>query len=114
MTPGAKIAANQRASLKRCSSVRSSRRSMRFTASLLTPKLAIEVTTPILISNVRRCCSTGAHYNGVNPNPSFMEAPATFHLIEAAQANFPTEYGQFRIYGFEGRTGKRVEEAVVL
>ena len=43
---------------------------------------------------------------------------ATFQLTQAAEANFPTEYGQFRIYGFEGRGGNgddgRVEEAVVL
>jgi GTP cyclohydrolase II len=39
---------------------------------------------------------------------------APFELIQAAEANFPTEYGQFRIYGFEGKTGKKVEEAVVL
>jgi GTP cyclohydrolase II len=39
---------------------------------------------------------------------------ASFELIQAAEANFPTEYGQFRIYGFEGKTDKKVEEAVVL
>ena len=47
---------------------------------------------------------------------------ATFQLTQAAEANFPTEYGQFRIYGFEGRHAgaepqrvpPRVEEAVVL
>jgi GTP cyclohydrolase II len=48
-----------------------------------------------------------------------MEAPTkavdrTFRLTQVAEADFPTEYGQFRIYGFEGRTGERVEEAVVL
>jgi GTP cyclohydrolase II len=37
-----------------------------------------------------------------------------FRLTQVAEADFPTEYGQFRIYGFEGRTGERVEEAVVL
>jgi GTP cyclohydrolase II len=37
-----------------------------------------------------------------------------FTLSQAAEADFPTEYGLFRIYGFEGRTGSRVEEAVVL
>ncbi len=38
-------------------------------------------------------------------------------LTLAAQADFPTEYGHFRIYGFEGRSrgpGGKVEEAVVL
>lgn len=43
-----------------------------------------------------------------------MQDPADLVLSQAAQANFPTEYGLFRIYGFEGRTGGRVEEAVVL
>jgi GTP cyclohydrolase II len=37
-----------------------------------------------------------------------------FVLSQAAEAHFPTEYGVFRIYGFEGRTDNRVEEAVVL
>jgi GTP cyclohydrolase II len=40
------------------------------------------------------------------------------HLTQAADADFPSEYGHFRIYGFEGRyperPGARVEEAVVL
>jgi len=44
----------------------------------------------------------------------FMQDPAAFVLSQAAEADFPTEYGLFRIYGFEGRTGNRVEEAVVL
>lgn len=34
---------------------------------------------------------------------------------QVAEANFPTEFGHFRIYGFEGRrSGKEVDEAVVL
>jgi GTP cyclohydrolase II len=45
--------------------------------------------------------------------------PISFELREAAQADFPTEYGPFRIYGFEGvftfPDGRvRVEEAVAL
>ncbi len=44
----------------------------------------------------------------------FMKVPDGFVLTQAAEADFPTEYGLFRIYGFEGRTGARVEEAVVL
>jgi len=48
-----------------------------------------------------------------------MQDSATFALSQAAEADFPTEYGLFRIYGFEGRTisgstTARVEEAVVL
>jgi GTP cyclohydrolase II len=37
-----------------------------------------------------------------------------FQLTQAAEANFPTEYGQFRIYGFEGRLGTTLEEAAAL
>ena len=35
-------------------------------------------------------------------------------LHKVAEANFPSRFGQFRIYGFEGRTGSAVDEAVVL
>ena len=43
-----------------------------------------------------------------------MDESPTFRLNQAAQAHFPTEYGLFRIYGFEGHTGNKLEEAVVL
>jgi GTP cyclohydrolase II len=48
-----------------------------------------------------------------------MESLPNFELSQAAEAEFPTEHGLFRIYGFEGRTSSpagaaRVEEAVVL
>jgi GTP cyclohydrolase II len=45
-----------------------------------------------------------------------MESSPNFELSQAAEAEFPTEYGLFRIYGFEGRTpaNHSVEEAVVL
>src|SRR6266699_977043 len=47
-----------------------------------------------------------------------MDSPANFEFLQAAEADFPTEYGPFRIYGFEGRTrngdGVLLEEAVVL
>jgi GTP cyclohydrolase II len=35
-------------------------------------------------------------------------------LTKVAEADFPTQFGRFRIYGFEGSSGDRVEEAVVL
>jgi GTP cyclohydrolase II len=31
-----------------------------------------------------------------------------------AEADFPTQFGHFRIYGFEGQAGERIEEAVAL
>ncbi|MGD1090585.1 MAG: GTP cyclohydrolase II [Bryobacteraceae bacterium] len=40
--------------------------------------------------------------------------PQTFKLRKVAEANFPTRFGLFRIYGFEGGAGDAVEEAVVL
>lgn len=45
-----------------------------------------------------------------------MQDFADFALSQAAEADFPTEYGQFRIYGFEGRRAGSpvVEEAVAL
>jgi len=43
-----------------------------------------------------------------------MQTSATFRLSKVAEAEFPTRYGVFRIFGFEGREGDRVEEAVVL
>jgi GTP cyclohydrolase II len=35
-------------------------------------------------------------------------------LTKVAEAAFPTQFGTFRIYGFEGRDGDLTEEAVVL
>jgi GTP cyclohydrolase II len=47
-----------------------------------------------------------------------MQASPNFVLTQAAQADFPTEYGAFRIYGFEGRThdgsGVELEEAAAI
>ena len=35
-------------------------------------------------------------------------------LQKVAEADFPTQFGAFRIYGFEGHSGDRLEEAAVL
>jgi GTP cyclohydrolase II len=47
-----------------------------------------------------------------------MQTAPAFRLAKIAEAAFPTELGDFRIYGFEGHfqsaEGVRVEEAVVL
>ena len=40
-------------------------------------------------------------------------APA-LQLVKVAEAEFPSEFGFFRIYGFQARSVMRVEEAVVL
>ena len=43
-----------------------------------------------------------------------MASTAAFQLIRVAEADFPSRFGQFRIFGFEGRYASGVEEAVVL
>jgi GTP cyclohydrolase II len=43
-----------------------------------------------------------------------MTTAQTRAIRKVAEADFPTEYGQFRIFGFELRKDARVEDAVVL
>ena len=43
-----------------------------------------------------------------------METQTSIRLEKVAEANFPTQWGRFRIYGFRGHYDDRVEEAVVL
>jgi len=43
-----------------------------------------------------------------------MQISSTFRLRKVAEADFPTRFGQFRIYGFEGCSDGVVEEAVAL
>ncbi len=43
-----------------------------------------------------------------------MDNSAALRLTKVAEANFPTQFGRFRIYGFEGCADGRIEEAVVL
>jgi GTP cyclohydrolase II len=43
-----------------------------------------------------------------------MQTAPAFRLAKIAEAKFPTELGDFRIYGFEGHFGDRIEEAAVL
>jgi len=43
-----------------------------------------------------------------------MNNTSALRLRKVAEADFPTQFGSFRIYGFEGNSGGRTEEAVVL
>ena len=43
-----------------------------------------------------------------------MNNSSALRLTKVAEADFPTQFGSFRIYGFEGRDGDLTEEAVVL
>src|SRR5258708_2150818 len=43
-----------------------------------------------------------------------MDNSVSLRLNKVAEADFPTQFGVFRIYGFEGIAGTRREEAVVL
>lgn len=40
--------------------------------------------------------------------------PQKLHLRKVAEADFPSRFGQFRIFGFEGKDGDQLEECVVL
>jgi GTP cyclohydrolase II len=43
-----------------------------------------------------------------------MNMTPTLRLEKVAEADFPTEFGQFRIYGFQGAIDNEMEEAVAL
>lgn len=43
-----------------------------------------------------------------------MGALSTFRIGKAAEADFPTQFGLFRIHGFEGKVEGKVEEAIAL
>src|SRR5215471_1602162 len=43
-----------------------------------------------------------------------MQQSLPIRLRKVAEANFPTRFGAFRIYGFQGVSGEKPEEAVVL
>lgn len=43
-----------------------------------------------------------------------MTSSKPIRLERVAEANFPTRFGQFRIFGFRGNAGGRMEEAAVL
>src|SRR6516165_7211825 len=43
-----------------------------------------------------------------------MNDPSPLRLEKVAEADFPTQYGLFRIYGFRTRKGESSEEAVAL
>lgn len=43
-----------------------------------------------------------------------MTAQATFRVLRVAEAEFPSRFGKFRIYGYEGHYATGVEECVVL
>lgn len=43
-----------------------------------------------------------------------MVSSPAFHLLKVAEADFPSRFGHFRIYGFEGHYPSGVEESVVL
>src|SRR5712692_6330440 len=113
--------AHTRAIPTRCVSVRSSRISIRWKPPLRVSRLASEAATASFTSRIIRCWSTMRrssrtapdHYNKVVPPDSpFMSQP--FELRKIAEADFPSRYGHFRIYGFQSGVDRDAEEAVVL
>ena len=48
-------------------------------------------------------------------SPSYMmAATSAFELLKVAEADFPSRFGHFRIFGFEGHYPSGIEESVVL
>src|ERR1700678_1874418 len=99
----------------RCTSVRSSRISMRWNRPLRVRMLASEAATASFTSRITRCCSTtppgfiimrGLVYNEGTRRFMFPSSP----VRQVAEADFPSRFGHFRIYGFSNAQ----EEAVVL
>jgi GTP cyclohydrolase II len=43
-----------------------------------------------------------------------MDHSTALRLTKVAEADFPTQFGHFRIFGFEGQSGERIDEAVAL
>src|SRR5579871_4580240 len=106
---------------------------MRWNAAKRERMLASEAATATRRSSVARCWASSiwGHYrwNRIRtiPEPSEGAAlPGMSHfaagnynessamLTKVAEANFPSRFGHFRIYGFEGLYGGEIEECVVL
>jgi GTP cyclohydrolase II len=49
-----------------------------------------------------------------DPLSLLMAVSSSFELLKVAEADFPSRFGHFRIFGFEGHYPSGVEEAVVL
>src|ERR1039457_4307186 len=101
----------------RCTSVRSSRINILWKPPKRTRMLASEPATASRSSRVTRYCGASIfralgsadHYNE-NKALNFVEKM----ISKIAEANFPTRFGHFRIYGFEGVYDDSREECVVL
>src|SRR5437763_3989893 len=112
-TPAPKRAEKASDNLSRWFNVRISRRSMRLMVFDRTRMLASDATTPNFTSNVMAYLSGMAYEFTYNSKHS-MQSPAAFRVTKVAEADFPTRFGFFRIYGFERRSGAQIDEAVVL
>ena len=59
--------------------------------------------------------SLGRDGRGVRLHVSIYNIHVTSHTVkQIASADFPTRWGQFRIYGFQGKFGGKTEDAVAL
>ncbi len=52
--------------------------------------------------------------NAIYVSTAYNQGVTTSPIRKVAEANFPTRWGQFRIYGFQGEFDGRTEEAVAL
>src|SRR5690242_19200090 len=89
---------------------------MRWKAPNRTRMLASEAATASLSSRMTSCrCSSIPGLPIIIMKAT--QADRTLHLSmlnKVAEANFPSRFGHFRIFGFESRYGGAVEESVVL
>src|SRR4029077_134565 len=94
----------------RCRSVRSSRISIRWNALKRDRMLARDAATATRNNKVASCCGSSMARLSI----IIMKARSLPMLTKVAEANFPSRFGHFRIYGFEGMYNQEMEECVVL
>jgi GTP cyclohydrolase II len=76
----------------------------------------LNLTVPVTISDLRKLSTAGfgtppiAAPRAAKVRKSLLE----FEVRKVAEADFPSRFGHFRIYGFEGVRGDEVDEAVAL
>src|SRR6267378_1493043 len=73
--------------------------------------LAKDAATATLSSSMKSCCCSSIRVPGDHYNE---KKTKDLMITKVAEANFPSRFGHFRIYGFEGRNDAGTEESVVL
>src|SRR5438270_5179867 len=117
-----KMTAKMKASCRRSFTMRSSRRSIFWIRANRIRMLAMEAETATLTRRAASCCcsdigkecqegGTGTVHDSIIV---ISLSQQDFKLNKVAEADFPSRFGRFRIYGFEGVRPEETEEAVAL